>query len=144
MGKPFVFPTNDHVSTRPPSEERLLPLKFPSTMQVRLSPAQRIAMEELADQEPHENDEKLLEKVISRGIEAMREDAPSSEMTTHAKRMQRCYARDVDVENYIGIPLEERLRRKLEAFLRDHPDAISEEEAAAMLLDLGLRHVHRK
>lgn len=49
MGKPFVFPTNDHVSTRPPSEEKILPLKFPSTMQVKLSPAQRIAMEELAD-----------------------------------------------------------------------------------------------
>lgn len=139
MGKPFVFPTNDHVSTRPPSEEKILPLKFPSTMQVKLSPAQRIAMEELADQEPHENDERLLNKVVSRGIEAMRDDASSSEMTTLAKRMQHR-----EVENYIGVPLEERLRRKLEAFLRDHPDGISEEDAAAMLLDLGLRHVHRK
>lgn len=46
--------------------------------------------------------------------------------------------RDTHLENYVGIPLEERLRKRLEDFLAAFPDAIQEEEALAMLLDLGL------
>jgi hypothetical protein len=42
------------------------------------------------------------------------------------------------VENYVGIPLERRLLSKLERFVAAFPDAISEEDLFAMLLDLGV------
>lgn len=42
------------------------------------------------------------------------------------------------VENYVGVPLPEELRRKLQAFVDAHPE-LTVEDACAMLLDLGLR-----
>ena len=46
--------------------------------------------------------------------------------------------RERHVENYVGVPLQERLRIKLERFVAAFPDAIPEEDLFAMLLDLGL------
>jgi hypothetical protein len=44
------------------------------------------------------------------------------------------------VENYIGIPLETRLRIKLEDFLLENQGVMTDEEAFQLLLDLGLRY----
>jgi hypothetical protein len=41
------------------------------------------------------------------------------------------------IENYVGLPIGERLRQKLEDFLDDHRE-LDEETALALLLDLGL------
>ena len=122
-------------------------VKFPERIEVALTPAQRLTMENIAEREPEISLEQLMRQVISRGIEIMKNSSlPALEAASVAqvgKKKSPTPKRPV-VENYIGVPLEERLRRRLEEFLAEHPEAIPEEEATAMLIDLGLLHVHRK
>lgn len=47
------------------------------------------------------------------------------------------------VENYVGVPLPEELRRKLQAFVDARP-GLTVEDACAMLLDLGLRKANEE
>jgi hypothetical protein len=47
------------------------------------------------------------------------------------------------VENYVGVPLPEGLRRRLQTFVNDRPE-LTLEEACAMLLDLGLRKANEE
>lgn len=88
---------------------------------------------------------------MNREAEGLRKDPDRVPTRSEIEARKRSEARSkadrtsdsADIPKYIGVPLEERLRRKLEAFLRDHPDAMPEGEGLAMLSDLnryGERH----
>lgn len=113
-----------------------LSLSFPATMTVHLSPEQVERMTDIADEVPHEDDEKLLKMVLSKGIDAMR-GAVSPFETTAARAPLNRRARHK--ENGKDVSLEDRLRRRLTKFLRAHPDVVPEEEARKLLADLGER-----
>lgn len=113
-----------------------LSLSFPAEMTVHLSPEQVKGMTEIADREPHEDDEKLLVRVISEGIDAMKGNvvpivtsAPRAALNRRARHK----------ENAKNVRLEDRLRKKLTKFLAEHPEAMSKDEARELLVDLGVR-----
>lgn len=110
-----------------------LSLKFPKTLTVTLSPEQQEAMREIADREPHANDAQLVSKVISKGIEAMKGDGVVVPLAAARTKRARHKEREKDVS------LEDRLRKRLTKFLREHPEAPSKEEARTLLADLGTR-----
>lgn len=111
------------------------PFEFPATLTVELTPSQQEAMLEIANREPHANDEQLLSRILDRGIESTQDDYDEHQSlftNTHTKR-----ARHKEREG--NVSLEDRLRKKLTKFLDQHPDAMSAEDARAMLADLGAR-----
>lgn len=107
-------------------------LKFPARLTVELTPEQQDAMQEIADREPHANDAQLLNRVIDRGIEAMKSDGVVVPLAARTKR-----ARHKDREK--DVSLEDRLRKKLTKFLAEHPNALAKGEARRLLADLGTR-----
>lgn len=111
-----------------------LSLKFPKTLTVELTPEQQDAMQLIADREPHPlGDAQLVSRVISLGIESMKGDSHVQPLATNARtKRARHKEREKDVS------LEDRLRKKLTKFLTDHPDAMSKQDARALLADLGL------
>lgn len=110
-----------------------LSLKFPKTLTVELTPEQQEAMQLIADREPHANDALLLGRVISKGIEAMKGDGVVVPLAAARTKRARHKEREKDVS------LEDRLRKKLTKFLREHPEGMSKEEARTLLTDLGTR-----
>ena len=116
-----------------------LVMDFPRHVELDLTEEQRAGMQYLVDHLPHEDDTLLLSQVLSRGIQLVEEESRHGLANSFKpfEEGSRIRARH-DVPNYIGVPLAERLREKLQRFLDAHPDAIGEEQAAAMLLDLGL------
>ncbi|MFO0737555.1 MAG: hypothetical protein U0270_16805 [Labilithrix sp.] len=113
-----------------------LSLSFPARMTVHLSPEQVEGMTEIADREPHESDAQLLEAVISKGIESMKETSAPLRATAQRAPLNR---RARHKENAKEVRLEDRLRKKLTKFLRQHPDVMRSEEARKLLADLGER-----
>lgn len=80
-------------------------------------------------------------KVLNREAEARRKNPDRSPTRSQVEARMNAEASqdaDVSVENYECFPLEERLRRKLHTFLRDHPYMIPKEEVLALLLHLGI------
>lgn len=110
-----------------------LSLSFPAKMTVHLSPEQVKEMTLIADEEPHEDDEQLLGKVISKGIDAMKEAVAATARRAPLKRRAR------HKFNAHDVPLEDRLRKKLTKFLAETPNAMSKDDADALLSDLGAR-----
>jgi hypothetical protein len=103
----------------------------------------------------------LLHKVVKAGLKAMRqtmyeerkdpehenrvqwESRHRAEEEVQGKRAglngSRCRsASKPDIPNYVGVPLEEPLRRRLEHAYSEHGNGIIEEEFFARLLELGL------
>jgi len=119
-------------------DDRLV-MDFPSHIELDLTEEQQEGMQYLADHLPHRSDEKLLGTILERGIDLARQELAKPFKPTFAPAVRpRGIERRDHVENYIGVPLEERLRMKLEDFLLSHEDALPDEKAYAMLLDLGL------
>jgi hypothetical protein len=110
-----------------------LSLKFPKTLTVELTPEQQGAMLEIADREPHANDAQLLGRVIDRGIESMNRGEVVPVAVSDRTKRARHKEREKDVS------LEDRLRKKLTKFVKEHPKALSKEEARTLLADLGTR-----
>jgi len=122
--------------------------EFPKRIELDLTLEQQERMQYLADHLPHESDEALLSEVLSRGIDIVQHEtrhdlaspfkpsfAPSKDGVagpSHVRGPRH------EVPNYIGIPLEDDLRERLQQFLDSYPGTIDEEEGYAMLLDLGL------
>jgi hypothetical protein len=123
--------------------------KFPVRLDLTLSPRQREGMEWLAARVPHINDADLLGAALSRGIDAMRQEAegeqfrrerepePASEMEHFAAAKS-----EVEVLNYLGFPISDSLRDKLREFLEINPEALPIEDACAMLLDMGVDYAN--
>jgi hypothetical protein len=123
------------------------PKLFPDHFNLLLTNDERMALGDLYNLDPVPVDEiDLLHKALRAGIKAMnregerlRKHPDRGPTRTEIEARKRSEASGPTVENYVCTPLEDRLRKKLEAFLRDHPNAMSEEEALALLMDLGLR-----
>lgn len=122
------------------------PKLFPTRFNVLLDEAERSAMDDLYDLDPLLLDEtELLHKVIRAGIAVMNKEAarkrgdPDRGPTrTQIEARKRSVAQEV-VENYACLPLEERLRKRLREFVSDRSAIMSQEDALALLLHLGLR-----
>lgn len=139
-------PTRTQVETakRASSQDvgRKRSVHFPRHVEIDLTNDQRDRLDYLADRVPHESDAALLSEVLSLGICAMREvvDRASATETDGSTLEAPSPKRPRSVENYLGYPIEEDLRRRLEEFLNDCPGVLTDEEAFQMLIDLGLRH----
>jgi len=117
------------------------PKPFPTHFKIILDPQEQSALENLYELAPHLRDEvELIHKAIQKGIVVLNQEATArkKEPEYHPTRSELQASGSHQVENYVGIPLEERLRRKLQAFLDAHPDAMPEEKAYALLLELGV------
>lgn len=144
------------------------PKMFPDTFNLLLDADERHALDDLYDldtslREPIE----IVHEALRAGIKALNQAAqqrrrdPHEPTRTELEAGKRSTARKNEksspkkapsiypkphyhVENYIGIPLETRLRIKLEDFLAENQGVLSDEEAFRMLLDLGLEHAAGK
>lgn len=132
---------------------------FPTHFRIILDEGERGAMDRLWEHNPTFNEEvDLLHAVLREGIKVMNRAAKNRqpELTrTQLEANKRSMAQSVSekgilrdpaqtftehrhVENYVGFPIGERLRQRLEDFFGDHPD-LDDETGFALLLDLGLR-----
>lgn len=143
-------PTRTQVETakRASSQDvgRKRSVHFPRHVAIDFTNDQRDRLDYLADRVPHESDAALLSEVLSLGICAMREvvDRASATETDGSTLEAPSPKRPRSVENYLGIPIREGLRQRLEDFLADCPGVISDEDAFAMLIELGLRRAERE
>lgn len=122
------------------------PKLFPNRFNLLLDAAERGALEDLFDLDPHLVDEnELLHKALRAGIEklnqaasAQRKDPDRPPNRTEVAARTRSASREgSQVELYLGFPISEELRQKFQDYLDAHPK-IAEEDAAAFLLDQGL------
>jgi len=130
---------------------------FPTHFWVILNPKEQWDLHELFDQDPHLIDEfELVHKALAKGITVMQHEyranrdphnltrtdlsapeASSARQSALGKRSHSA-ARHRHVENYLGVPIGELLRERLESALSEHPE-MGEETFYAVLLDLGLQ-----
>ena len=126
------------------------PKLFPTHFNLVLTAYENGALDELFEHDHLLRDEnELIHKALAAGIKVMTEAAakrrkaedpqPTRTQLLARAAMKRPPRVPRQAENYIGFPLSERLRLRLEDFLEDCPGAMDEERAAAMLLDLGLQ-----
>lgn len=114
---------------------------FPRHFNIILSEQERGALEDLYERDETLVDElELVHKVLVEGIKSIVGAAGKDDTSPAFAANAAVAGSSPKVENYVGFPIRKRLRDKLEAFLDSFPDAIREEEALAMLLDLGLDH----
>jgi len=123
---------------------------FPTHHSIILSEDERSAMDTLFDEMGARmvDESELIHQALREGIkvlnghaESRRKDPDRSPTRSQVEARMTAEASqdaDVSVENYECFPLEERLRRKLQTFLRDHPYMMPKEEALALLLHLGI------
>ncbi len=86
------------------------------------------------------------EQALSAFVEAVKDEHPAlhHEMVSHGSKNtelagSRERAQRREVERYLGFPISEGLKQRFEDWLNEHP-SISEEDAAAHLLQRGLEH----
>ena len=131
-----------------------LTLRFPRRMTIDLPEPVRQGLEAIANRERHESDEQLVQVVLSRGIVAMlTNEAEADGRPAGGPRSAGLDSRSAsrpwskpwvktddheDSELYIGFPITEDLRRKLNDYMADHQESDAE-STYATLLDLGLR-----
>ena len=142
-----------------------MPLKlFPTHFRLVLDEGERGALERLWEHNPaFDGEVDLLHAALRQGIVALtratkdRQPEPTRtqlEANKHAKAQsvsQKGLRREPfptpsehrHVENYVGLPIGERLRQKIEDFLGDHPD-LDDETGLALLLNLGLRNADKE
>lgn len=83
--------------------------------------------------DPHEPTRAEVEAAKRSSAQLKENSSPSKERTIFPKPHYH-------IEDYVAVPLETRLRIKLEDFLAENQGVMSDEEAVRMLLDLGLEH----
>lgn len=131
---------------------------FPTHFWVILDPTEQAHLHELFDKDPHLVDEfELVHKALGKGIAVMQREHHANrdprnmtrtELGTSASSSGRRSKRSQlpaghrDVESYLGVPVGEELRQRLEDALSEHPE-VDEETFYAAVLDVGLRKLEK-
>lgn len=125
------------------------PKLFPSHFNLILNESERSALDRLYNLDPHLVDEiELVHRALQAGIRVLNAETAQKREDPHLRGPTRT---DLQAQsnnpttgpplaNRRRLPLAERIARRLEAFIRANPDVLPEEEASAMLIDLGLSH----
>lgn len=141
------------------------PKMFPEHFNLLLDADEHAALDDLYDLDPYlDGPNELLHQVLRAGIRALNEltrkhpKDPHEPTRTQVEATKRKNAQKSDrspekekergiypkphyhIEDKITLPLERRLRMRLEDFLAENQGVMSDAESLQMLLDLGLEH----
>lgn len=140
------------------------PKMFPEHFNLLLDAGEHVALSELYEQDPYlDGPNELLHQALRAGIRALNELTRKHPRDPHeptrseveaskrsngqnnerssSKEERRIYPKPhYHIEDTITLPLETRLRVRLEDFLAENQGVMSDEEALQMLLDLGLEY----
>lgn len=140
------------------------PKLFPSHINVVLDEGERLALSELYEQDAYlDGPNELLHQALRAGIRTLNEltrkhpKDPHEPTRTEVEASKRSTGQQKEksspskgrtifpkphyhIEDEITLPLETRLRIRLEDFLAENQGVLSDEESLQMLLDLGLEH----
>lgn len=141
------------------------PKLFPQHVHLVLEADEHAALDTLYEEDPYlDGPNELIHQALRAGIrtlneltrknprdpheptrteveEGKRKSAQRSERSTENGRERRIYPKPhYHIEDTITLPLETRLRIRLEDFLAENQGVMSDEEAVRMLLDFGLEH----
>jgi hypothetical protein len=140
------------------------PKMFPEHFNLLLDVEERNALDDLYELDPYlDGPNELLHQALRAGIRALNEltrkhpkdpheptradvEATKRSKAQHKENSSPSKERTIfpkphyHIEDYVAVPLETRLRIRLEDFLAENQGVLSDEESLQMLLDLGLEH----
>lgn len=140
------------------------PKMFPERFNLLLEADEHAALDTMYEDDPYlDGPNELLHQALRAGIRALNEltrknpKDPHEPTRTDVEAAKRSNAQlkensspskgrtifpkpHYHIEDYVAVPLETRLRIKLEDFLAENQGVMPAEDAVQMLLDLGLEH----